>query len=85
MTSFENKCKILAELWSDEVFEPQFKELFDDYNLSFPYAFGLHHEHILRLSDESEQSIETLFDMVLAIAQKSDTGFTSVYDVIELD
>jgi hypothetical protein len=66
---FEDKCEILADIWLDEYCKAVFGDVMESENLSFPFAFGLHYQHILRLSEEAEAKIEKLFDLMVELIE----------------
>jgi len=83
VTSFENKCKVIAELWSfDRDGEQTFSELWEDYDLSTPIAHALYNGWVLDISEQAERNIEDLFDSILEQLSLADTGFESYRDLL---
>jgi hypothetical protein len=81
MTTFENKCKILANVWLDSS-EQDFTEFFLEYNMGFPIAFGIANDIILDISDKGVALVEETFTAFLSLIGKTDTGFASVSDLV---
>ena len=81
--SFEKKCETLANIWTDEEgLSVLFKAVIDDYNLSFPYAFGLVYGDILALDSEAEKAIENCFDVITKLLDKVED--VELSDIVKL-
>jgi hypothetical protein len=82
MTSFENKCSILAELWMDYRDDEEFVD-FREYNdLGLPIAYALAN-NIVSKQPMAEQFVEETFDLLLtALEIPEDTGFESLDDLL---
>ena len=82
MTSFENKCSILADLWMDYRDDEEFKD-FREYNdLGLPIAYALDH-NIVGRQPMAEQFVDETFELLLAALEISeDTGFETLDDLL---
>lgn len=76
MTTFENKCKILSDIWGRWNATEEVKTLFQTFDLGFPYAYGLAKGHILNVDESAEKMIEETFDSLLQTLGIEDTGFS---------
>ena len=52
-----DKATILSNVWLNAGGDEELLELMQDYDLGFPYAFGIATGHILSMSEEGEQQV----------------------------
>jgi hypothetical protein len=83
MTPFENKCKILSDLWlgrggADENFTD-----FIEYNdIGLPMAHFLSAKYV-EVSPTAEQFVNETFDLFLASLGLEDTGFDNLGELLD--
>jgi hypothetical protein len=82
-TTFQNKAKILADLWMEHRQDDAFTELFDYADLAFPFAYGLLNDLIPRTST-IEKLIDDTFDMLLKQLKVVDVGFLNLSQLLSL-
>lgn len=84
-TTFENKCKILAEIWSDfKEGNPDY-EYFVAYNhLGLPLAYAIA-TGVVESSSKAEMLINKTFDMFLESVGKFDSEFETLDDIFATD
>jgi hypothetical protein len=82
MTSFENKCAILADLWMDYRDDEEFVD-FREYNdLGLPIAYAIS-TNIVSSKPMAEQFVNETFDLLLAALEiPEDTGFETLDDLL---
>lgn len=84
MTSFENKCIILADFWMAFKSDSNFTEFYEYNDLGLPLAYAIDNG-IVKATDMSNKFIEETFEMLLiALDITEDTGFESLDDVLAL-
>lgn len=84
MTTFENKCIILADLWLNYRNDEQFED-FSQYNdLGLPLAYAIT-EGIVKTTDIATGFIDETFDLLLAGLEIADTGFDNLDEVLSAD
>lgn len=81
MTSFENKCNILADLWMDYRDDEEFKDFLEYNDLGLPIAYAISNKIVSSLP-MAEKFIEETFDLFLASLEIEDTGFESLEDIL---
>jgi hypothetical protein len=84
-TSFEIKCEILSDLWTDYRDDENFKDFFEYNDLGVPMAYGLVAKLIEKLTPDGVRYIEDSFRLLLEGLETEDTGFDSLSDLLELD
>jgi hypothetical protein len=84
MTSFENKCSILADLWTEYRDNPDFVN-FQEYNdLGLPIAYAIANNMVIK-APASELFVNETFDLLLsALEIPDDTGFETLEEILEL-
>lgn len=67
-----DKATILADVWLNS--DDELQQLAQDYDLGFPYAFGIANGHIHQLSDEGEQQVLEAWNALCEIMGIDDNG-----------
>ena len=80
MTSFENKCNILADLWMNYRFDKKFEDFVDYNDIGLPLAFMVS-EDLVKPGAMAKSMLEESFDVLLAAMKVEDTGFESLDDL----
>lgn len=81
MTTFENKCVILADLWLNFRDDEQFQDFITYNDMGLPLAYALS-EGIVKGTDTSNKFIDETFDLLLAGLGIEDTGFEDLTDLL---
>ena len=81
MTTFDNKCLILSDLWLNYRSDEQFEDFITYNDMGLPLAYALS-EGIVKGTDTSTKFIDETFDLLLAGLSIEDTGFESLDDVL---
>lgn len=82
MTSFENKCAILADLWMDYRDDEEFVDFLEYNDLGLPIAYAIS-SNIVATKPMAEQFVNETFDLLLAALEISeDTGFETLDDLL---
>jgi hypothetical protein len=81
MTTFENKCVILSDLWLNYRNDEQFQDFIEYNDMGLPLAYALS-EGIVKGTEFSDKFIDETFDLLLAGIGIEDTGFESLDDVL---
>ena len=84
-TSFQKKCEILSDLWTDYRDDEDFKDFFEYNDLGVPMAYGVVAKLIDKLTPDGVRYIEDSFRLLLEGLETEDTGFDSLSDLLELD
>jgi hypothetical protein len=83
MTSFENQCYILSDLWLNYRYDEEFKDFIEYNDLGLPLAYAVS-EKIVEKTKEAQVMIEESFSLLLAAVETDDTGFDSLDDILAL-
>jgi len=81
-TTFDNKCKILTELWTDHYADEELEDFVDFYDIALPLAFAVTKGHIAGLTKSGEELIDEAFSDLLRQYGESDKGFSSIEEII---
>lgn len=82
MTTFENKCSILADLWINYRYDEQFAEFIAMNDLGLPLAYLLDTE-IVAKTDSASVFVEETFQLLLdSLGIQEDTGFEMIDDLM---
>ena len=81
MTTFDNKCAILAELWIDYRNDEQFADFINYNDLGLPLAYLLDAE-IVTKTDLAIPFVEETFQVLLDALGIDDTGFEDFTDLM---
>jgi hypothetical protein len=84
MTTFDNKCLILADIWLNYRYDEQFTDFVEYNDLGLPLAYAIS-EGIVKNTDVSEGFINETFDLLLAGLDIDDTGFDNLDDVLSAE
>jgi hypothetical protein len=84
-TSFEKKCEILSDLWTDYRDDEDFKDFFEYNDLGVPMAYGLVAKLIEKLTPDGVRYIEDSFRLLLEGLETEDTGFDSLSELLAVD
>ena len=83
-TSFSDKCNILAELWLDYRDDEEFQDFVEYNDLGLPLAYSFANG-IVEESPMGENFVNEAFNLLLAGLGLEDTGFETLYDILESD
>ena len=67
------KATIIADIWVNSQ-DVELRQLAQDYDLGFPYAFGIANGHIHQLSDEGEQAIHEAWSALCDLMDIDENG-----------
>lgn len=81
LTSFEDACSILAELWINHKDEKAFEDFFSYNDLGLPLAFLIDSELVTPTEIAKKYIEETWVMLLLSLNVKEDIGFTSLPDL----
>ena len=83
MTTFENKCIILADLWLNYRNDVEFDDFITYNDLGLPLAYALS-EGIVNGTESSDKFIDETFDLFIFGLGIVDTGFDSLDEMMSL-
>jgi len=81
MTTFENKCIILSDLWLNYRSDEEFEDFITYNDMGLPLAYALS-EGIVNGTEMSTKFIDETFDLLLAGMSVEDTGFDNLDDLL---
>ena len=81
MTTFENKCAILAELWLDYRYEAEYADFIAYNDLGLPLAYAIHSE-IVSPTDRAVTFIDETFAGLLSALSLEDENWKSFGDIL---
>jgi len=81
MTTFENKCIILAELWLDYRYDDQFVEFISYNDLGLPLAYAID-SGVVDSTEMATKFIDETFDNLLTSLGIEDKEFYILTDVL---
>ena len=81
MTTFENKCAILSDIWLNYRTDTQFVDFIEYNDLGLPLAYAIS-EGIVDSTDIASGFINETFDLLLAGLGIDDTGFEHLDDLM---
>lgn len=81
MTTFENKCAILAELWLDYRYDDQFVEFISYNDLGLPLAYAID-SGVVDTTDKATSFVDETFDNLLGLAGVEDNEWQSLSEII---
>jgi len=84
MTTFENKCLILSDVWLNYRNDEQFEDFATYNDMGLPLAYAIS-EGIVKNTEVAEGFINETFDLLLAGLGIDDTGFESLDDLLSAD
>jgi hypothetical protein len=85
MTTFENKCVILSDLWLNYRNDEQFQDFAEYNDMGLPLAYAIS-EGIVKSTEIAEGFINETFDLLLTglnIDDSPDEGFISLDQMLE--
>lgn len=80
MTTFENKCIILSDLWLNYREDEELSEMFSYFDLAFPLAFS-EVEGASKMTELGKTLIDECWEQLLVALGKDDEGFESLADM----
>ena len=81
MTTFDNKCEILSDVWLNYRNDDEFVEFIEYNDLGLPFAYG-HSSGLITLTDMSRSMIiETFDNLISLLGIIEDVGFESIGDM----
>jgi hypothetical protein len=83
MTTFENKCYILSDLWMNYRSEDNLKDFIWYNDIGLPLSYMLS-EEIVQSTPEAMKLVEETFDLLLAAVESEDKGFDSLDEILSL-
>jgi hypothetical protein len=81
MTTFENKCLIISDVWLNYRYDEQFLDFIEYNDMGLPLAYAIS-EGIVKSTDLAETFVNEAFDLLLAGIEIEDTGFESLDDLL---
>ena len=81
MTTFDNKCAILADLWLNYRNDDNFEDFIEYNDMGLPLAYALS-EGIVTGTELANKFIDETFDLLLSGIGIEDRGFESLDDVL---
>ena len=81
MTTFENKCLILSDLWLNYRSDEEFEDFITYNDMGLPLAYALS-EGIVNGTEMSTKFIDETFDLLLSGMSVEDTGFDNLDDLL---
>ena len=81
MTTFENKCVILADIWLNYRDDEKFEDFIAYNDMGLPLAYALA-EGIVKGTEMSTKFVDETFDLLIAGLGIEDTGFDNLDDVL---
>lgn len=82
-TSFEDKCKILGELWSEMSDEEEWEEFCSTYNIGLPLSFFIDVELVKEISPGAKMFINQAFSALLGKLTLADKGWASLEEILD--
>lgn len=82
VTSFTNKCEILAELWLEYKSDPDFADFIQYNDLGLPLAYAIATD-IVAVTPKAEVFISETFEVLLISLGKADTDFESLDELLD--
>jgi hypothetical protein len=79
--TWENKCKILSDLWLSYRQEQQFKDFVSYNDLGLPLGF-LISEDLVTPNELAKQMVEETYSLLLATLEREDGEFESIDDLL---
>lgn len=79
-TAFENKCEILAELWTEYRNDVEFADLMEYSDLGFPLAYSFAYK-IVEPTDRAKRYVEEVFALFLEVLGIQDNGYENLTDI----
>lgn len=84
MTTFENKCNILSDLWLNFRLDEEFADFIQYNDLGLPLAYAIA-EGIVEPTETASAMIEETFSLLLAASDVEDTGFENLNQILGID
>jgi len=81
MTTFENKCLILADIWLNYRDDEQFEDFIQYNDMGLPLAYALS-EQIVKGTELSTKFVEETFDLLLSGLGVEDEAWVSLDDLL---
>ena len=81
MTTFENKCLILADLWLNFRDDEQFEDFIQYNDMGLPLAYALS-EGVVKGTELSNKFIDETFDLLLGGLGVDDEDWQSLDDLL---
>jgi hypothetical protein len=81
MTTFENKCLILADLWLNYRNDEQFEDFIEYNDMGLPIAYAIA-EGIVKSTEVAEGFINETFDLLLGGLSIEDNDWDNLEDML---
>jgi hypothetical protein len=81
-TTFDNKARILGQLWINFKDEDEFSDFFEYNDLGLPLAFAFA-EGIVNHTPTLEQYINETWDLLIEGMELEDTGFEDIQEMFD--
>jgi hypothetical protein len=81
MTTFDNKCSILADVWLNYRYDEEFVDFIEYNDMGLPLAYAIA-EGIVKSTELAESFVNEAFDLLLAGLAIDDTGFENLDDIL---
>ena len=82
-TTFENKVRILADLWLNYGDDETFEDFIAYNDLGLPFAYGLDND-LIESNEKTVGFIEETFNLLLDGLEMEDTGFDTLNEILML-
>lgn len=82
MNSFENKTKILAELWLDYRDEKEFKDFIEYNDMGMPLAYFINYE-LVTPTEQAKLFVEETYLLLLSAVGAEDKEFDSLNSLFQ--
>lgn len=81
MTTFENKCLILADVWLNYRDDEKFEDFIEYNDMGLPLAYAIA-EEIVKTTELATKFVEETFDILLTGLGVEDEGWVSLDDLL---
>lgn len=82
-TTFDNKCRILSELWLAHRNNEDFKDFISYNDIALPLAFMIEEGIVDNPHDLAKSFIDESFDLLLKAAGVEDLGFETLDGILD--
>ena len=83
-TTFDDKCDILATLWSDHRDNKELQDFIEYCDLGLPLAYFVS-QGLVTIHDEGRIYVNETFALLLEATGNEDTGFETLDEILDID